>query len=82
MWRQAPQPDSNGVVRALPLAVAPIISGLLAATKPAPWTTRWVKIDDPRRYKGYKQDNPLRYCANRLLQVMESDPRMRDLIGA
>lgn len=37
---------------------------------------------DPRRYKGYKQDNPLRYCANRLFQVMETDQRMRGIISA
>lgn len=36
--------------------------------------------NDPRRYKGYKQENPLRYCGNRLLQVMGHDPRMRAII--
>ena len=40
------------------------------------------EADNPYRYKGYKQDNPLRYCANRLLQVMESDSRMRDIVRA
>ena len=39
-------------------------------------------VDDPRRYRGYKQANPLRYCANRLIQVMESDSRLRELIAS
>lgn len=29
-----------------------------------------------RHFKPYKHTNPLRYCANRLLQLMEHDPRV------
>ncbi len=39
-------------------------------------------VDHPLRYNGYKQANPLRYCANRLLQVCAADERMRAITSA